>query len=281
MSYSGCASAVAPSPPRRLSSRARVLAAAALLLALAYVLLFHRAPSLLETALAIFLASLTSSIAGFAFSAICGAMLFHLNQSQVAVVQTMIVCSVFNQSYMVWSLRRDVRWARVVPFLAGGLVGLPLGIALLLHVDRKEYLLGAGSIIALYGVYMLLRPPVFIRKGSRMLDAAIGVLGGVTGGGGGFPGLFVTIWCGVKGWDKIRQRAVYQPFILVMQVVTLATICIMHPGGARVTGIALTFVPAALVGSAFGMTLFRRINDRQFRAVVNLLLIVSGISLAL
>ena len=32
------------------------------------------------------------------------------------------------------------------------------------------------------------------------------------------PGSFVTIWCSMRGWDKLRQRATYQPFILAMQV---------------------------------------------------------------
>ncbi len=36
----------------------------------------------------------------------------------------------------------------------------------------------------------------------------------ITGGLAGFPGAFVTIWCGLKGWDKAHQRGVYQPFIL-------------------------------------------------------------------
>jgi uncharacterized membrane protein len=40
---------------------------------------------------AIFIAALTSSIAGFAFSAICGAMLFHLLDDPVHVVEIMMI----------------------------------------------------------------------------------------------------------------------------------------------------------------------------------------------
>jgi hypothetical protein len=46
-----------------------------------------------------------------------------------------------------------------------------------------------------------------------------GALSGFVARNGGlaeFPGAFVTIWCGLNGWDKARQRGVYQPFILGM-----------------------------------------------------------------
>jgi uncharacterized protein len=111
-----------------------------------------------------------------------------------------------------------------------------------------------------------------------------GFLGGLTGGLAGFPGAFVTIWCGPKGWDKIRQRGVYQPFILGMQPVTLVVIYLMRPSSSTAPPLdwaMLAFVPAALLGAWFGLRIFKRPSDRQFEFVVNALLIVSGIGLIL
>ncbi|MDB5374602.1 MAG: sulfite exporter TauE/SafE [Belnapia sp.] len=51
-----------------------------------------------------------------------------------------------------------------------------------------------------------------------------GAVGGITGGPAAFPAALVVIWCGLLGWPKIRQRAVFQPYILVMQVATLGLI---------------------------------------------------------
>jgi hypothetical protein len=85
-------------------------------------------------------------------------------------------------------------------------------------------------------------------RGNAWLDAAAGALGGITGGLAGFPGSFATIWCSMRGWDKLRQRAVYQPYILGMQLVTIA--CLQWQAPAHVS-IAqdLTFVPFALLGT--------------------------------
>lgn len=229
---------------------------------------------------AILLASVISSIAGFAFSAVCGAMLFHLSADPVQIVQIMIVCSIANQTTMVWSLKRDIQWRALAVFLVGGAVGLPLGIAVLLTLDRHVYTHVLGVFLVLYGGYMLGRRPLVIKRQTKALDVLAGFLGGITGGAAGFPGASVTIWCGFKGWNKDRQRAMYQPFILITQVAALAAISLLRHSAGK-TGFApaiLLGIPGSLLGTAIGMSLYKRLSDNHFARVVNLLLIVSGIS---
>ena len=99
----------------------------------------------------------------------------------------------------------------------------------------------------------------------------------------GFPGATVTIWCSMRGWDKRRQRGIYQPFILFMQVLALLLIQIMRPSVTRSVGPSLVplveFVPVALLGTWFGLTIFRRLSDRTFAVAVNVLLLASGFGL--
>jgi hypothetical protein len=94
-------------------------------------------------------------------------------------------------------------------------------------------------------------------------------------------GTFVTIWCGFKGWTKERQRGVYQPFILIVR---LAAILVMVLSGGGTNGprsfdfAGIAYLPAMLLGSTLGIVFFKWLNDRQFALIVNLLLIVSGLS---
>jgi uncharacterized membrane protein YfcA len=229
---------------------------------------------------AVALASVVSSIAGFAFSAVAGALLFHLMPDPVLAVQIMMVCSIANQAAMTWSLRSDVQGRSLGVFLIGGLLGLPLGVWLLLHANHAAYVRALGAFLLAYGIWMLLRRPVTLRQ-SPVLDFAIGWLGGVTGGAAAFPGAPVTIWCGFKGWDKTRQRALFQPFILLMQLAAVVAIGMAkpHAGPVPVFDLAELFcIPGSLLGTRVGLLLFRWISDRQFAMAVNALLIVSGIS---
>jgi hypothetical protein len=75
--------------------------------------------------------------------------------------------------------------------------------------------MGVGLVC--YGLYMLMRRPARLGSGpSPTADALAGALGGLTGPLAAFPGAGVTIWCSMRGWDKVGQRAVYQPYILLM-----------------------------------------------------------------
>ncbi|WP_233886914.1 sulfite exporter TauE/SafE family protein [Paraburkholderia flagellata] len=228
----------------------------------------------------VLLASAVSSIAGFAFSAVCGAMLFHLSGDPVQIVQIMIVCSVANQTAMVWSLKREIQWRELTVFLIGGAVGLPVGITVLLTLDRHVYTHVLGAFLVLYGCYMLARKPLVIGRQATAFDAFAGFLGGITGGAAGFPGAFVTIWCGFKGWNKGRQRAMFQPFILIMQVAALAAISLLRHSSGKVgfDPAILLCIPASLLGTTVGMTLYQRLSDNHFARAVNLLMIASGIS---
>jgi uncharacterized membrane protein YfcA len=232
--------------------------------------------------IAIFAASTISSIAGFAFSALSGALLFHVIESPVYAVQVMVVCSIAIQMLSVAALWRAIDWRSLGIFLTGGFLGVPAGVYLLLHLPTVTYRMIIGSLLIVYGGYLLLRWPVRALRTGPLVDACAGFLGGITGGLAGFPGAFVTIWCGLKGWDKTHQRGVYQPFILSMQPVTLIAIHLMRPvttTQAQLDWKPFTFVPAALLGAWFGLRIFKRLSDRQFDLVVNALLVVSGIAL--
>ena len=241
-------------------------------------------PAVALTLIAVFVASTISSIAGFAFSALCGALLFHVIDSPVYAVNVMIICSIAIQLLSVATLWRSIDWRSLGIFLVGGFPGVPTGVYLLLHLPTATYRNVIGGLLIAYGGYLLLHRHARVRRMGPLSDACAGFLGGITGGLAGFPGAFVTIWCGLKGWDKARQRGVYQPFILSMQPATLVAIHLMRPSSSvqgQLDWKAFVFVPAALLGAWFGLRIFKRLTDRQFGLVVNALLILSGIGLIL
>ncbi len=227
---------------------------------------------------AIFIAALVSSIAGFAFSALAGAPLLFLLGDPVQVVTIMVVCSIAIQAYCVFALRRSIQWRALWPFLAAGTLSVPAGVWLLVRIEPAVFAVGLGVFLTAYGLYMFFRgtPPVL--RGTWRSDALMGALGGVTGGLSGFPGAFVTIWCGMRGWSKETQRAVYQPYILGMQIVALTTLGFQAPGAIDLKPLVL-YVPLALIAACLGLAVFRRLSTRQFTLAVNALLLVSGIAL--
>jgi uncharacterized membrane protein YfcA len=236
----------------------------------------------IATVAAVGFAAVVSGIAGFAFSAICGAILFQFRHDTVGVVQIMLICSLANQVLNVWLLRRDLHWGRLSPFVLGGLVGVPLGVWLLLHLDAHNFKFSLGTLLVFYGGAMLVRRPMTLTHVLRGSDLSAGLIGGLIGGFSATPGATVAIWCGMKPWDKLHQRAVLQPYILCMQVVALIAIPALHGHAGpsiAIPPVTWVCVPVGMLGTWWGMALFKRMTDRQFAKAVNVLLIVSGIGL--
>lgn len=237
------------------------------------------APSWVTIPLVIFLAASLSSTVGFAFSAIAAAMIFHLVPDNVEAVQIMMVASIAIQAYSVACMHQLICWRMCTPFLLGGAATIPIGIYLLLSVRPQVYVLAMGLGLVLYGTYMLFRRPFLVRRGGTFANVAVGALGGITGPLAAFPGAFITIWCGMRGWDKSFQRSLYQPYILVIQIVTVGGLSVASERSSLNLELIAYALPA-VAGAYFGLGAFRRLTDGQFQKLVNLALIASGIALA-
>jgi uncharacterized membrane protein YfcA len=233
-----------------------------------------------SAALVVLVAAILSSVAGFAFSALAGALIFHIAQSGLEAIQIMLVASIAIQAYSVWWMRGSIIVRNLTPYLAGGLATIPAGVFLLLHTPWWLHAVGLGVFLTLYGGYVLLRPPWRCKRNSLMGQVMSGALGGITGATAAFPGAFVTIWCGCHGWGKDQQRAIYQPYILIMQVVVLAVLTAVGPS-ATLRPELLTYSLPALLGAWIGLRLYGRLNLAHFNKVVSATLLLAGIALTL
>jgi len=146
--------------PHRLAILIVGVVGVGLLIGEGTVLSAQGVPHIAYALIAVFAASTVSSIAGFAFSALCGAMLFHLMESPVHAVHAMILCSIAIQMLSVTALWRAIDWKCLGVFLIGGFLGVPAGVYLLLHLPSTTYRTVIGSLLIIYGSYLLLRPPV-------------------------------------------------------------------------------------------------------------------------
>ena len=238
-------------------------------------------PSWMIVSVIVVAAATVSSTVGFAFSAIAGALILHCVPDAVEAVQIMMSASIGIQAYSVAGLWRSILWSRCVPFILGGLAALPAGTVLLLNLEPRTYAFAIGCALIVYGAYMLLRRPQAIARGERRgVDMLVGALGGITGPLAALPGTWATIWCGMRGWDKVAQRAVYQPYILVMQIVGLGALFLLQPQSTPDPAV-LAYALPGLAGAVIGLRFFHRLSDVQFQRLVNLALVASGAALAL
>ena len=230
---------------------------------------------------AVFAGAFVSGLAGFAFSAVAGAILLRIFQPLEAV-PLMMACSIGVQVANLWALRQSIQWKGSLLLIVGGALGIPIAVHLLQNTDTHILRTGFGIVVALYAGYMLFRPTLtrFSGTASRYLTALVGFGGGLIGGLTAMPGAIPTIWCDMRGMPKSDQRGLVQPFIAIMQLFALALLLGHQSLPSKVIIDLAISLPALFAGSMLGILAFRSINEVGFRRTILVVLLFSGASLA-
>ena len=200
----------------------------------------------------------------------------------VQAVAVCVVLSVLSGIQGVWIVRGAVatHWRRLARFLVPGLVGIPLGVALLAVLDAGALKLVIAGFLILYGGFFSLRSALpRLERPTPLIDGVIGFAGGVLGGAASLSGALPTMWCSMRPWPKAEVRAVLQPYNVVILGTTVLALAI---GGAYtretlfLTAIAL---PVTMLAAQVGIATFRRLGDDAFRRLLIALMLVSGLVL--
>jgi uncharacterized membrane protein YfcA len=228
--------------------------------------------------LASFFGGLTSGLAGFAMGLVVSGVYLHI----LTPIQTAVLIVGFGfvtQGYGVWTLRHALKWRLALPFMIGGLAGVPAGTILLTYIDPAYLRIGVGVLLVLYSIYGLTRPSIKPVQGGVAVDTAIGFLNGMLAGLTGLVGIVVVIWCQLRNWPKDVQRAVFQPVLLATIVTSAVTLSFAGAVTADTMKLYLLGLPCMLAGTWLGLKLYGKIDDAQFRKIVLVLLLVFGLSL--
>ena len=236
----------------------------------------------LETAL-FFCGTLTaafvSGLSGFAFGMVAAAVWVYIlpppQASALIAAYALLV-----QGYAVWKLRHLLNLHRLMPFILGSALGIPVGIAALRWASPIHFRIGVGLLLMLFSLYNLARPKLPEMKGAgRGADVAVGFLNGVIGGSTGLAGIVTVIWTSMRGWSRDEQRAVFQPTgvaSFLMIILAFGGIGIITLDTVRLFLIGL---PILAIGTWLGWALYGKLDEAAFRRIVLVLLLISGATL--
>lgn len=171
----------------------------------------------------------------------------------------------------------------LLPYMVGGLLGIPVGVWLLPTMNVAYFKLGLGGFLMLCCPAML-----FVASHGRAVFPAVpgvslltGVLGGITGALGGVSGAIPALWCALQGYDKSLQRSIIQYFNLTILSVTL----VVYAGSGYLDAQAFLYfliVFAAVFTSATaGVLVYQKLDEAVFRKFVLILLTMTGVIMAL
>src|SRR5215212_11057716 len=92
---------------------------------------------------AAFLGGLVSGLSGFAMGLVVSGVWLHIiTPEQNALL--IVLCGLFTQGAGIWRVRHSMSWRKVLPFIIGGAVGVPVGTVLLTVVDQAAVRITMG-----------------------------------------------------------------------------------------------------------------------------------------
>jgi len=233
----------------------------------------------LVVALGAIVAGFVQGLSGFAFGLVALSFWAWVLDPKLAATLS-VFGALTGQLLAAFTVRRGFNLKTLLPFVLGGLVGIPLGVHLLPMLDMNWLKAILGTLLVLWCPAMLLSPQLpRVTAGGRAADGVVGFAGGIMGGLGGFTGTLPTLWCTLRGYERDVQRSIVQNFNLSMLLVTMFT----YVGTGIVTREMLPMfaivAPAMLIPTLLGTRLYIGISDLRFRQIVLSLLTVSGIAL--
>lgn len=222
-------------------------------------------------------AGFITGFAGFGTALVSSGFWFHALPAAY-VPPLVAMSSVAGQVVGLASVRTAFDWRRAAPYLIGGLAGVPLGVAALALASPALLRGGVGGFLVVYTAAQLtgLTRGRIGSWGGVRADGAVGVAGGFLGGFAGLSGPLPIIWLQLRGGPSAGQRAVYQPFNLVVLGFAGVGMAVSGRIGAPVLVIAALSLPATVLGAWVGSRVSRRVGERAFRNVVLILLLCSG-----
>jgi len=246
------------------------------------------AGTLIALAVILALSALMSGLSGFGFSAI-GALSLWLLPPKLGVPLLMTL-SAANQLMSLRQLKADMKPLRewwpcgAAPYLLGGFVGVPIGLALLQGLPASQLMAIFGALLVIYAAYSLLKPDGMRLRAANdgwVVPSLVGAAGGVIGGFTAFPGAAVVVWSGLRRLAKSESRSIVQPYILGLQLLSLGMLAIQHPGTFDGTywRLLTLMLPVVLPGTLLGVRLYKSLSDINFRRITFMLLGTSGLGL--
>jgi uncharacterized membrane protein YfcA len=220
-----------------------------------------------------------SGLSGFGTAMMALAIWLYIVPPAIAV-PLVLICSVSSQISTLPSIWRVIDFKLATPFVAGGLVGMPIGALLVARADPQHFKLSVGVMLLVFPAALyFIRKPMAFRFGGRLADAGVGFTGGILGGLAGLSGPLPTLWASIRGWTKDQRRGVFQVFN--GSVLGAALILQIASGFVKldVLWLAMLALPGTLIGARLGMRTYHALNDRNFYDIVLGLLFLSGVGM--
>ena len=231
--------------------------------------------TLIPAAIIILVASMAKSTTGFGF-ALLGTPFLLLMWEPRFLVPILVPLVLVVDGMIVVQGRRRLDWGKVLPMVAAGAVGIPLGNVILLAVPQSALKLAIAAIVLAFGVLLLVGYTMTIRR-DRVAGGVAGFFSGLFLTSTGLSGPPVTLYMLNQRWDRDTFRTSQGLFHLITDVLGTASLVVTGVVTAKTLVVDLALLPMVLVGYGLAVVLLPHIRQELFLRISTAIVIAAAV----
>lgn len=238
-----------------------------------------------------FLAALVHGIASFGLSQIGMGLMPLFRSTESAAIILGILSTISN--FRVWlSVKEYFDFKEWIKPVMGLIFGMPMGLYIFNQMDENQARISIGVILLLAVILMILGKQTnkiaqwFKETKYRpklVLPILVGLVSGILGGAVAIPGppmvLYGTFMTATAIWTNKEMKAIFTAFFGILMLYRTATAAIAGHIDLSLGLEALITIPAMLLGSWFGISIFNKISSKLFNWIVIILLTINAVIL--
>ena len=232
-------------------------------------------PNTVAIAIAIVLAAaVVKGTTGFGFALISTPLLLLFWEPKV-LIPIFLPLSIIADVLIVAQTWRKVEWVKILPLVASGIAGVPLGAYLLTTVPTDLLKLMVSSIALSMATLMLLGITIAISR-ERLASAITGFVSGVLSTSTTMSGPPVALLMINQRWDKETFRACLAMFFLVIQITGILYLTFLGNITPKTLTVSIALWPSVIVGNLIAVKILSRIPQSTFIRIATALVMITA-----
>ena len=233
------------------------------------------ATSLIPAAFIILAASLVKGTTGFGFALVATPLLLLLWEPLV-MVPVLIPAGMAADILIVGQNRQRLEWGRVAPMAAAGILGIPLGTAILLIVPSDVLKIGVAVVVLVSATILMTGATVNISR-ERIASSVAGFMGGVLLTSTTISGPPVTLFLINQRWAKDTFRTSLALFFLTLQAFAIVSLAIGGILTFETLVMSVALWPSVLLGYALAVRVLPHIPQEAFLRIATVVVMATGL----
>ncbi len=239
------------------------------------------APSVIAMLALALVAGIANGASGIAFAQIMAAGLALVVEPRTAIALLSIMVPVTASAQMLHKRQTGrLARARVVPLLVGGLVGVPIGVAILNYLPAQTMATILGVFTLVFVAWTLRAIPFEVAPSREPIVAPlVGIAAGICNGAVGASGPVVASYLLVLGLPAPVFTFTASTMFFSMSLFRLVGLAAIGQITLGILGGGLLLLAPSLAGQRIGFWLQSRLPRAAFRRLVLALMVLLGVGL--